>query len=185
MRRTLAHGLAHRLALLAGVLPEGDRKILAGALLVVFFVALELFELRVDERVHRVDDDRADAVGRRTAQQIVEDRSDVGERLARTGTRGDDEVSPGSSELDGINLVPVERVALQDVCHRGMENSFGRGLDNGPGQLERRIELKQRLRPEPPLIKLFLDPGANRGIEDVEEASDVGGVVCDDLFVCL
>ena len=59
--RVLLHLGAWSTFFLAGVLAHGYRKGLAGSVFVVLFVQVEFVGLRIDECVHRVDDDCRDA----------------------------------------------------------------------------------------------------------------------------
>ena len=55
--RVLAQFFAGVFVLLPGVLAEGDREFLPCVFFVVVLIGFELDGLRVDQRVHRIDDD--------------------------------------------------------------------------------------------------------------------------------
>ena len=49
------------------------------------------------------------------AQHVVDDRDDVGQRLARAGAGGQDVALPLLGNLDGLTLVPVKGTVLGDM----------------------------------------------------------------------
>ena len=89
-----------------GVAPEGDRRAMTPRA-----VAEELVEfllLAVGQGVHRVDDDRLDALARPGPQDVVDDRDDVAEALARTGAGREHVVAVVACCSDRIDLVAMQ-----------------------------------------------------------------------------
>ncbi len=119
VRRVLAQLPTLFVGLLPGVTGEGDR--LAPRPETVAQVLLQLAELRVGQRVHRVDHDRADppasaGAGRLTfLQDAVHDRDDVRQGLAGTGARGQD---VGVTRLRGLDRLPLVEVEGQRTAVR-------------------------------------------------------------------
>ena len=101
------------LPLLPGV--AGERHRLAAVRVAEPQELLQLTQLRVRQRVHRVDDDRLHpgpappAVRRALPQHRVHDRHDVRQRLARPGPRGQHVRPARPGHLDRLTLVPVQR----------------------------------------------------------------------------
>ena len=91
------------------------------------------------------------------AEQVVEDCADVGERLTGACARGHDEVAITGTKLDGVYLVLVKRVALEDVANSRVKNSFGSDFIDGTCRFIGWVELKKRFRPQAALGKLALD----------------------------
>ena len=89
--RVLPDLLAFLVVLLAGVAPVGDRRAMTPRAVAEELV--EFFLLAVGQGVHRVDDDRLDALARAGPQDVVDDRDDVAEALARTGAGREDVVA--------------------------------------------------------------------------------------------
>ena len=79
LRGILAHRLPPLLLFLAGVLAEGDGKIAPCAPFVVVLVGVEFVGLRVNQRVHRIDDHRGYSLSSPIGEQVIEDRADVGQ----------------------------------------------------------------------------------------------------------
>jgi hypothetical protein len=50
----------------------------------------------------------------------MKNRADVGQRLTRAGARCDNEVLASGTQLDGVDLVAIERVSLEDVANIGV-----------------------------------------------------------------
>ena len=69
---------------------------------------LQLAALAVGQSVHRVHDDRAHALAGAVAQDPVDDRNDVGHRLAGSGAGRQDVGLTAGGDLDGIGLVPMK-----------------------------------------------------------------------------
>ncbi len=99
-------GLAFCVVLLARVPLERDR---GSAAVSVLQELAELLNLTVGQGIHRVDDDRLDALAAAFPQDPIDDRDDVGQRLARTGTGGQHVGVAASSYLDGVTLVTVQK----------------------------------------------------------------------------
>ena len=136
---------------LPGILADSYGKGLAGGVLVVLFVNVEFVGLGIDESVHRVDDDRRNTFGFGFGQQPMKNGTDVGEGFARAGARSNDEVFARYAQADGFELMAVERVALEDIGHRVVEQAEQAGLRNvfdAAGLLVGGIELKERIGPE-------------------------------------
>ena len=93
-------GLFRRRHLGVDVAAEGDRR--AGE------DAAERLQLVVDQRVHRVEQERVDA-GLGVFEDGTQDRGEERERLAAAGAAGDDGVAPGPQQFDRADLVGVER----------------------------------------------------------------------------
>ena len=79
VRRVFAHGLPPVFLFLAGVLAEENGKRAPGVPLVVVLVGVEFGALRVDQRVHRIDDDGGHPRSVRIGEQVIEDCADVGQ----------------------------------------------------------------------------------------------------------
>ena len=106
VRRVREDRLALLVALLAGVAAERDRP--GRARRADAEELLELADLAVGQRVHRVDDDRLDPRARPVTQHVVDDRDDVGEALARAGAGRQHVVRAGARDLDRLALVAVQ-----------------------------------------------------------------------------
>src|SRR5208337_5375301 len=101
---------------LTSILGERDRELPAQPMLIALLQLLELLNLRVHQRVHGVDDLRGDPVSRgRLAKQRVDDWQEIREALSRPRAGGDDIAPRGTSQFDGLDLVPVqvERLSLR------------------------------------------------------------------------
>ena len=79
MRGIFAHRLPPFLLFLAGVLAEDDGKLAPCVPFVVVLVGVEFVGLRVDQRVHRINDDRGYTLSSPIGEQVIEDRADVGQ----------------------------------------------------------------------------------------------------------
>ena len=79
LRGVLAHRLALLLLFLAGVLAESDGKSAPCVPFVVVPVSVEFVSLRVDQRVHRIDDDRGHSLSSPIGEQVIEYCPDVGQ----------------------------------------------------------------------------------------------------------
>ncbi len=114
VRRILAQLATVLVGLLAGVTGEGDR--LTALTETVSQVLLQLAQLRVGQRVHRVDDDRPHPAARVRARRLtllqhqVHDGDDVRQRLAGTGTGGE---HIGVARLRGLDRLPLVEVEVQ------------------------------------------------------------------------
>ena len=108
--RVLAEFAVRGFGCLAGVLGKGYRETAARATLVAvlqFFQRLP--QLRVDQGVHRVDDQGRDAVpGCRLASQRLDDREEVGEALAGARAAGDDKALAGPRLRERLDLMLVQ-----------------------------------------------------------------------------
>jgi hypothetical protein len=56
----------------------------------------------------------------RIGKNVMKNRADVGQRFTRAGARSDDEILASGAQLDGVDLVAIERVALEDVANIGV-----------------------------------------------------------------
>ena len=81
--KDLRWGFAHRLPpllfFLAGVLAEADGKNPPCVPLVVFLIGVEFVGLRVDQRIHRIDDDCGYSLSPAISEQVIEDCADIGQ----------------------------------------------------------------------------------------------------------
>ena len=149
---------------------------------------LELARLAVRQGVHRVDDDRLDALAAAAPQDVVDDRDDVGEALARAGAGRQDVVAalwrPCGSPLPGAggsrSGTPLESSAdlLRKIGRSRVEDAL---LDEvrQRARLERRVQLDQGLGPEHAVVEELVDVLADPRVADLDEAADVGRVVSD------
>ncbi len=190
LRWMLAEALAKRLRSLPGVLGERDRERPSQPMRIARFELLELLNLRVHQRVHGVDDQRGNPVSRRRlAKQRVDDWQEIREALSRPRAGGDDIASRGTSQLDGLDLVPVEveglslrrakdpRSFLEDQAAAGQFVHRGRA---GVG----RANLQERVGPEPGLlVQRMIDELPRTVIGDGEEGTHEVAVVGEDLRV--
>ncbi len=86
LRRLLPHLLPVGLTRVASVLGKADRERAAVARLVTLLQLGQGVELRVYQRVHRVDHEGGDAIrGVRVADQVVDDRQKIRQAFARAG----------------------------------------------------------------------------------------------------
>ena len=74
--------------------------------------------------------------------------TDVGEGFTRASARGDDEVFARYAQTDGFQLMAVERVALEDIGYRVVEQACLRDVFDAASLLVGRIELEERVGPE-------------------------------------
>jgi hypothetical protein len=179
---------ADRLAFLVGRLPsvagETEREGSPGPFLVAFLQLLEVVVLRVDEGVHRVDDqgDGAGLIGVPSDQ--VDDGDEVAVALAGAGAGGDDDTAPLPEGADGLDLVGVEvdRLvpgATEDLGGDGMEQSLRGEL------VDRRLaavgggKLDERLGPE---VLLVLEEAMDLGLDTRVAGDDEGA---DEVLVVL
>ena len=190
LRWMLAEALAKRLRSLTGILGERDRELPAQPMLIALLQLLELLNLRVHQRVHGVDDQRGDPVSRRRlAKQRVDDRQEIREALSRPRAGGDDIAPRGTSQLDGLDLVPVE---VEGLSLRRAKDPRGFLEDQAaPGQFVhrgragvRRADLQQRVGPEPGLlVEGMVDELPCSVVGDGEEGPHEVAVVGKDLGV--
>ncbi len=183
--RMLADSTLLCLALLAGVAGEAHRAGIAAA--EVLGETREGLLLRVDQRVHRVDDDRAHAASfGRVAQDVINDGDKVGQAFARAGPGSHHVVQALGREVDRGALMLVEpkgaAVDLKKLPANLMEQILRDQLCNRFSGLVGRAKLEQRVGPEHPVRQLLVDKAADAGVEDSEEALDVLCVVGDDGF---
>ena len=147
--------------LLPGVAGERDLAVVLAEEL------LQLAALAVGQRVHRVDDDRPHALARSLPQHAVDDRHDVGQRLARAGAGGQHVGLAAVRDLEGVDLMavegelPADRVLLgadpEDLARRRVQHTAVDQLGHGAAGLERRVEREPRLGPQQPVLDLRLD----------------------------
>jgi hypothetical protein len=145
--------------------------------------------LRVDEGVHRVDDqgDGAGLIGVPSDQ--VDDGNEVAVALAGAGAGGDDDTAPLPEGADGLDLVGVEvdRLApgaTEDLGGDGMEQSLRGEL------VDRRLaavgggKLDERLGPEVLLVlEEAMDLGLDTRVTGDDEGADEVLVVLHDVAV--
>ncbi len=106
VRRVGQDLLALLVSLLSRVAPKGDRWF-------PFRIAqaeelLQFFGLAVGQRVHRVDDDGADALAAALAQDKIDDGDDVSQALAGAGACGQHVAVARCGGLHGFALVCVQ-----------------------------------------------------------------------------
>ncbi len=112
------------------------------------------------------------------AEQTVEYRTNVRQRLAGSRARRDDEILAGSAQLDGLDLMPIQRIASKNIGHSGMEGAGMGKLRHSASSRKGRVELQEWFRPQLAFAQLPLNDLQDRGIGNVEEAANVGCVVC-------
>ena len=152
----------------------------------------ELLVLAVGEGVHRVDDNGLDAASGSGAEHVVHDRYDVGEALSGAGA-GRQYVGAALLRLaDRLALVLVEEELPAAVVGLGLvdpEDSRALRVENalldqivdrasGP---ERRVELKERFRPEALGVENAVDESLDPRVTNLDEAPDVAPIVGDEV----
>ena len=141
--------------LLAGVALESDRR---DAAVAVEQELAELFELAVRQCIHGVDDNRLDPLATALTQHPIDDRHDVGQRLARPGTGGEHVGGAGGSDLDRIALVAVQgegagtgiaeaNLASKDPRIFGSQQACGHEVIDRAAGGETRIQTQPRVGP--------------------------------------
>ena len=110
VRRVVLNPFPFRIFVLAGIAREAN---FLGALwIAVAEILLQLFELAVAQGIHRVDDDRPNALGGVTRPASRDDalhhRQDVADRLAGTGAGGEDDTATGEHNLERLQLVEMQ-----------------------------------------------------------------------------
>ena len=151
----------------------------------------EFLVLAVGQRVHRVDDDRPDPFPGAAPKDMVHDRHDIGQALARSGAARQNVRLAFSRLPDRFRLMSVQRqflavaVRLVQPENAGaflVQNAFRNQIvDRAPG-LEGRIELEKRLRPEGPGLQFRVDFGADAPVGDPDEAPRVPRVVSHEVI---
>ena len=70
---------------------------------------------------------------------MVKYGTNVGQRLAGPRTRRDDEVLAfaGSAQLDGLYLMPIQRIAFEDAGDIGMKHAFVGKVHHSADYLDR------------------------------------------------
>lgn len=184
-------GLLLRLALLAGVAGEPHRwparRIAEGQEL------RQLALLAVRESVHRVHDDRLDALAGAAPKHMVDDGDQIDQALPGARSRGQDIRSAGASHADRLVLVAVEPEGPADgigVSLLNAEDAPTLVVEHvGPDELVDRparfvcwIELDQRMRPEEPVRQALVNQRADPVVGDVQEGADVVAVLGDKLL---
>lgn len=149
----------------------------------------EFAELAVGQGVHGVDDDRADALAAAHPQDVVHDRDDVRQALARPGPRREHVREPGPGDADRLGLVAVEaepppdRVGLgldaEHVTAVGVQDAGRNQVVDRLARLERGVELDEGFGPEDARVELLVHEPAEGRLQDGDEAAGVGGVVPD------
>jgi len=164
---------------LAGVAREAEGEGSAGPFLVPAREFGEGVELRIDERVHRVDDEGEGAGLVRVAGSEVDDRDEVAVALAGAGTGGNDHAPALLDSADRLHLVRVEAEGIaigstEDLGGRRVEHPFSSEV------VDRRVaavgggELDERFWPEVLLVEeeavdLVLDARVAGGDEGTDE----------------
>ena len=140
--------------------------------------------MRVDESVHRVDDDSADAVARRVVlENVIHDGDEVSEALAGTSAGGEDVGLAAGGDADSLLLVDVQAKGLpgasihEKAGAEGMQQPLGHQFGHGAARRVSGVELQKRLRPEHPLAQPPVDELADTVVPDIEETAHVGVVI--------
>lgn len=136
MRWVATDRLALFVRCLAGVTREAEGEGSPGPFLVAAREFGEGVELRVDERVHRVDDEGEGPGLVRVAGGEVDDRDEVAEALPGTGAGGDHHAAGSLDGADRLHLVGVEadRLAVgspEDLGGRRVEHALGSEVVDG------------------------------------------------------
>src|SRR4029453_11795339 len=188
VRRLTENPLAVLVRLLTRIPVEGHRR--SALRKPVLKELAQLPELAVRQGVHRVDDDRTDALAAALTQDTMNDRHQIAQALARTRTGGQHVAPPDPSSLDRLTLVPVQRewrpqalfwTALdpEDVAAALVEQAVIDQLVDRAARLEARVERKPRIRPAEAALQLLVDVGADPLVPDLEEPSGKLLVVVD------
>jgi len=122
--RILDDDLALLFLFLPGIFGETEGIAIAGEAIVDEFLQFAI--LAVGEGVHRVDDDRLDALTRAVLQNRIDDGDDISQTLARTGAGGEDIREAGLGRMDGIGLMTVQAQRLAQILRIALaaENGF-------------------------------------------------------------
>ena len=115
VRRVLCYLFALFVRFLARVAGKGDRLPALGV--AALQKPLEFLPLTVAERVHRIDDDRSDALGGTLGappEHIVNNGDEVRKRLSRAGAGCQHIALVPLGDSDRVCLVPMEAEALAD-----------------------------------------------------------------------
>ena len=157
----------------------------------------QLLLLAVGQRVHRVDDDRRDPAPASArlpgAEDVIDDRHDVREALARAGAGRQDVVLAGARGADGVGLVAVQPQRLagaaglglladaEDPAALGVQEPLTDEVVDLTARLERGIQLERRIGPQQALVEIMLDVLPDPLVLDREERLGVVPVVLDQL----
>lgn len=160
--------------LLARVAAKRDRGLAVGV--AVAEELLELAELAVGKRVHRIDDDRLNAPPAPSAQHFVNDRDDVGEALAGARARRQNIVVAGGSGAYPLDLMAVKskqseiygrcRFPPEDPQALRMQQALSYEIRKRVAMLKAGVEPQERIRPEIAALKLPLDELRDPGVPD-------------------
>ena len=180
MRRILEKLLTHFLASLAGILRELHRARgpVGGA------ESAERLDLAVDQRVHRVDDQRPHAVTRRiVAQDHVEDRHEIGQALPRSGSGRDDVIVAAPRRRQCLGLVPMQpQIRSKKQRGVGQDRATRREFAQCRARLVSGVQLQNGFGPQlalgEPRTHELVDPR----IENVDKALDVVPIFLDDVL---
>ncbi len=117
---------------------------------VVAFVFPEFLMLRVDQGIHGINDDCLGFPGQRGfgAEDRIEDGGDVSQRFSGAGARGDDELLPFCAQRDGLFLVFVKLIAIEDILQFVMQQSGLHEMLNGLSLFKGRVKLDQWVGPQ-------------------------------------
>ena len=179
LRRVRQHGVAPVAiaAALPGVQVEGQQAV--GP--VPGLELLERLKLRVDQGVHRVDDQGPDLRPLAPfAEYLVDDRQKVGEALAGAGARRD-HVGPAGRRYPKRAQLVVVQAQVPTEKPRRLGGDVARVGEFAEGGAERvgGVELEHGLRPQAALRELLAHEGVEPCIKDVDEALGVGPVLPD------
>src|SRR5580658_7801492 len=112
----------------------------------------------------------------------MKDGSYVCKGLSRSSARGYNKISTLYAETNSFQLVLIDRVASENVRHRGMKYArFSYTLD-APNLFVGRVELEERVGPELTIGQCRMHRPADIWISDIDEALDVIGVIGDDTI---
>ena len=150
--------------------------------------------LAVGEGVHRVEDNGLDAAAGAVAEHVVHDRHDLGEALSGAGAgAGRQYVRAAFLRLaDCVGLVLVQEELPAAVVGLGLadpedpralrvENALVDQVIDCAAGPERRVELKERFRPEALGVENSVDEFLEPRATDLDEASDVVPLVGDEV----
>jgi hypothetical protein len=140
--------------------------------------------LRVDECVHRIDDERRDSIARlRIADQVINDRQEIGEALARAGAARDDIAFLARRARERLGLMSPKPVRVivrraKDARGLGMQRAFCGKLVHCLSVGIGRADLQQEIRPEVTfLFEYMIDELPRALVRNVEERADEVAVI--------
>ena len=151
----------------------------------------ELLVLAVGQGVHGIHDNGLDALSGPASEHVVHDRHYVGKALSRTSAgRQYVRLPPLGGLQNPIALVAVQEKLLAAVVRIRLadpedpraflvKDPLGNQIiDRGAG-LERRVQLQQRLRPEPLSSEVAVNKLPDATVADLDEAAGIVPIVRD------